>query len=193
MIKLSMILTTCFLVLTSCSPNAEEIDQITPTENFQYLELPNREGNRPQTTEEIPHVQIDHDIIPEIHEEMIRRVFSIPGIVNEPSVILSWEGLWVEENTQIANPNALISGREFGHIHDDGSLHIFLEPSRAEEANNAGWAIDHPFAAQGKNGWEGFVMLYTPHTIEELNIVFQLIVDAYNYVTGQKINAEDYY
>ena len=36
-------------------------------------------------------------------------------------------------------------------------------------------------------------MLYTPQSIDELNVTFQLIVNGYNYVTGESILASDYY
>jgi len=90
-------------------------------------------------------------------------------------------------------PDALIGGREFAHIHNDGSLHIFLELSRSHEAVRTCWAIFHPFAVQHLDGWDGFVMLYTPQSINELNVTFQLIVDGYNYVTGRNLLATDYY
>lgn len=184
---------SAFLMMTSCTDSTDEVTINESTEVVDIQELPIRTGKRPATTDGIPHVQLDLDIVPDVHDEMVRRVFSVPGIINEPSVILSWEGLWVDPIIDIVNPQALISGREFGHIHDDGSLHIFLEPGRAAEAIAAGWAIEHPFAAQGREGWEGFVMLYTPQTIEELNVVFQLIVEAYNYVTGHQLEATDFY
>ena len=106
---------------------------------------------------------------------------------------MSWQGLGLESNITIVNPQALISGEEFGHIHDDGSLHIFLEPSRAIDAIESGWAVAHPFNLEGRDGWEGFVLLYTPRSIEELNIVFQLIVESFNYVTGEQVKATDFY
>ena len=194
MINLNMmVIITASLLMTSCNSTNEEIQSIDSTDNIEYSQLPIREGDRPATTDGIPHVQLDLDLVQDVHDEMVRRIFSVPGITNEPSVILSWEGLWIDSATDIVNPQALISGREYGHIHDDGSLHIFLEPSRAAEAIEAGWAVSHPFAVEGRDGWEGFVMLYTPQTIAELNIVFQLIVEAYNYVTGQDVEATDFY
>ena len=30
-------------------------------------------------------------------------------------------------------------------------------------------------------------MLYTPRSLEELNVVFQLIVESYNFVTGRDV------
>lgn len=192
MINIKMIMPV-FLLIISCSNNNEEIINIDPTDNSELNTLPLRQGDRPATTDAIPHVQLDLELVEEVHEEMVRRIFSVPGIVNEPSVVLSWEGLWVDPNIEIVNPQALISSREFGHIHDDGSLHIFLEPNRAIEAIEAGWAVSHPFAVAGNDGWEGFVMLYTPQSLEELNVVFQLIVESFNYVTNQQLEATDFY
>lgn len=181
------------MILFSCNNTEPIIEDNTISDMIQYESLPIRSGVRPETTPNIPHHQINVDLIPDVHEEMIRRIYAIPGIEDQPSVVLSWQGLWIKENVTIAQSDALISDRELGHIHDDGSLHIFLAPQRAIEAIEAGWAVSHPFAVQNRAGWEGFVMLYTPQSIDELNVTFQLIVDAYNYVTGQSIVATDYY
>ncbi len=188
-----------FLSLISCNKNnmemqkEMEVQNNTPSTVIEYQALPVRPGTRPETTPNIPHMQINLDIVQEVHEEMVRRIYSIPGVEEQPSIILSWQGLWIEDHLTLAEPGALLGGREFGHIHDDGSLHIFLEPKRAKEAIAAGWAVLHPFAAKGRKGWDGFVMLYTPQSIEELNTTFQLIVEAYNYVTGQAFVATDFY
>jgi len=79
----------------------------------------------------------------------------------------------------------ILVGREFAHIHPDGSLHITLSPERAREAIASGWAEMHPIAEQIGN--EGMVLVYTPMDMEELDIIFQLIVDSYNFVTGRSI------
>ncbi|MFY0652606.1 MAG: hypothetical protein JXQ96_11260 [Cyclobacteriaceae bacterium] len=157
------------------------------------VELPKRPGVRPETTKGVPHVQIDVELVSEVNKELYRRVFSIPGIENRPSVIAGWQGMWLSNKVNLNVPDAVIDGREFAHIHDDGSLHIFLEPSRSNEAVEKCWAIHHPFAIEKRTGWDGFVMLYTPQSIHELNVTFQLIVDGYNYVTGQNLLATDFY
>ena len=36
-------------------------------------------------------------------------------------------------------------------------------------------------------------MLYTPLSMEELRVTFQLIVESYNYVTGRDLRAADFY
>lgn len=72
-------------------------------------------------------------------------------------------------------------------MNHDGSLHIFLEPDRADEAVEAGWAVHHPFAVDNRDGGDGFVMLYTPQSLDELDVTLQLILDGYNFVTGQAV------
>jgi len=176
------------LILTSCNSVDLEI------ENDNSMALPPRCDSRPETTMRIPHRQIGVEPVTEVNEELFRRVYSLPGIENQPSVIAQWRSLWLTDEVTIVVPEAVINdSREFGHIHDDGSLHIFLKPSRAVEAVAACWGIDHPFAEQQIPGWDGFVMLYTPQSIDELNVTFQLIVDGYNNVTGQNLLATDYY
>ena len=184
---------TALIYMSSCNINKDEITTENNSEHIEYGHLPQRAGDRPATTPNIPHAQLDLDLVSDVHEEMVRRIYAVPGIKDKPSAIMSWRALWLDSTIEVANTQAFISGREFGHIHDDGSLHIFLEPSRAKEAIETGWAVAHPFNVQGRNGWEGFVMLYTPQSMKQLNIVFQLIVDSFNYVTGQQLNAEEFY
>lgn len=181
------------LVLISCDKDEPEVAINVAPDLVEKESLPVRSGPRPETTTGVPHVQIDVELVPEIHEEMIRRIYAIPGIEDQPSVIASWRGLWLGEDVSVAQPGALIDGREFAHIHADGSLHIFLEPFWATQVVNAGWAVFHPFAIQDLEGWDGFVMLYTPQSFDELDVTFQIIVDGYNYVTGQMLLATDFY
>jgi len=183
---------TAVMMLLSCNSN-QEIQNNDPIVQIDYEPLPTRSGKRPRTTPNIPHHQIGVDIVPEVHDEMVRRIYSIPGIEDKPSVVLSWQGMWIKRGVDLVHPEAILGGREFSHIHDDGSLHIFLEPSRAAEAVKAGWAIEHPFAIQSPSRWKGFVMLYTPQSMEELDVTFQLIVEGYNYVTGQSEVATNFY
>lgn len=179
----------CFVLSFFNIQNNQEMQK----ETINNQVLPVRTSPQPKTSTGIPHKQINIKPIPEIQEELARRIYSIPGIEDKPSVVMLWQGLWLSEDLVLENPQAVISGRELGHIHDDGSMHIFLDPQRASEAIELGWAIDHPFAARGQGGWDGFVMLYTPLSIEELDINFELIVGAFNFATGQNLVAKDYY
>ena len=156
--------------------------------------LPIRSGVRPRTTSDVPHTQIGVEPVPAVNTELFRRVYSLPEVEQRPSISSfsgTW-GLWLGDNLTLVHPEVITAGREFAHIHTDGSLHLSLEPNRAREAVEAGWAISHPWADQ-REGWEGLVLLYTPRSMEDLDVIFQLIVDSYNFITGQNIQATDYH
>lgn len=152
--------------------------------------LPRRIGPRPLTHKGMPHAQIDVRPVRRVHEELFRLAFSLPDVEDRPTVISvpGARALWLREGVPLAHPEVIVAGREFAHIHPDGSLHAALAPERAREAVEAGWAEPHPLAAA--MGWEGMVMLYTPRTMDELAVIFQLVVDAYNFVTGRTEEAD---
>jgi phospholipase/carboxylesterase len=137
----------------------------------------------------MPHAQIGVQPVPDVNTELFRRCFSLPDVRNEPTRISvpGARALWLHEDVPLAHPKVIAVGREFAHIHPDGSLHASLPPERARQAMEAGWAEPHPMAMY--MGQEGMVMLYTPRTMEELDVIFQLVVDSYNYVTGRVVNA----
>ena len=144
-----------------------------------------RDGPAPETTQSVPHVQIGAQAVPELSQRLTERVAALPGVTIRPTVISlpGASGFWLSETLALARPQAIVGGREFAHLHPDGSLHASLPPERAREAVAAGWAVMHPWSSQ-RAGWEGFVLLFTPRSAAEADIVFSLIVDGYNYVTG---------
>jgi phospholipase/carboxylesterase len=127
---------------------------------------------------------------PDIKAELYRRCYSLPGVRDEPTRISipGARALWLEENMPLAHGEVILVGREFAHIHPDGSLHVTLSPERAVEAIQAEWAESHPLASQ--LGIDGMVLLYTPRDRQELDVIFQLVVDSYNYVTGASIQSD---
>ena len=129
--------------------------------------LPDRNRPRPPTNKNMPHTQIGVRPVPEVAEELFKRCFSLPDVRNEPTVISipGARALWLDENIPLAHPEVIARGREFAHIHPDGSLHAGLPPDRAREAVEAGWAEPHPIAQY--MGWDGMVMLYTPLDMDE--------------------------
>ena len=153
--------------------------------------LPQRVGPRPVTHKGMPHAQIGVEPVPDINEELFRRCYALPDVENRATVISvpGARALWLREDLPLAHPEEIVAGREFAHIHPDGSLHTALPPERAGEAIQAGWAEPHPMAQY--MGREGMVMLYTPRTMEELDVIFQLVVDSYNYVTGRTVAADE--
>lgn len=155
--------------------------------------LPQRIGPPPYTSSHVPHVQVGVEPVPQVDAELLRRVSALPKVDIRPTIVSlpGAKGIWLLEDIPLVRPEVIVRGREFAHIHPDGSLHASLPPQRAQEAVDAGWAVWHPWAKK-REGWEGFVMLYTPQSMEELEVTFQLIVDGYNYVTGKNVLANDY-
>ena len=149
-------------------------------------DLPRRETPIPRTTNGVPHVQIGIEPNPEISAELLRRVAEIPGVTIRPTIISlpGAEGFWISEDVELARPEVIVGGREFAHMHPDGSLHASLSPALAIQAAKAGWAVAHPWANQ-RPGWQGFVMIFTPANQEELDVVYELVVQSFAYVTGK--------
>ena len=198
------------LLLAACANNVEDVIQATepsptvaptaivtveptPLPSEAATALPERTGPRTQTTGTVPHVQLDVAFVAAVNEELIRRAYSLPGVEERPTIVSlpGALGMWLSEDIPLANPSAIVSGREFAHIHPDGSLHAPLPFARALEVAETGWGERHPWADE-RDGWEGFVMLFTPQSMEELDITFQLIVESYNFVTGDSLQASDF-
>ena len=99
------------------------------------------------------------------------------------------QGFWLGNELTLIRPEGIFRGREFAHQHPDGSLHASLPPDRAADAIAAGWAVAHP-SAQFHERLRGFVMLFTPRNAEEMEVIFNLIVDGYNFIAGRDERAE---
>ena len=155
--------------------------------------LPERSGPRTQTSGTVPHVQIGVEPVTAVNDELYRRAFALPGVEDRPTIVSlpGARGMWLSDDIALAHPEAIVNGREFAHIHPDGSLHAPLPFERALEVAEKGWGERHPWADQ-REGWDGFVMLFTPQSMAELDIIFQLIVESYNHVTGQTVQASDF-
>lgn len=150
--------------------------------------LPRREGPRPATTDGVPHIQIGIEADASLSARLLRRVAEFPGVnLGETRVSLPGAtGFQFDNDVELARPDAIVGGREFAHLHQDGSLHATLDPEVAREAVKSGWATPHPWANQ-REGWEGFVMIYTPLTNAEFEVVLQLVESSYSFVTGQSL------
>lgn len=217
-IKVTTILVTLGTFLGACSNNPEQADvaQVVELETPVIVEnstessaiptpestimpdltvstLPDRSGPRTRTTGTVPHVQIDVEPVTAVNDELYRRTFALPGVEDRPTIVSlpGARGMWLSDDMPLAHPEAIVNGREFAHIHPDGSLHAPLPFERALEVAETGWGERHPWADE-RDGWEGFVMLFTPQSMDELDITFQLIVESYNHVTGQNIQAGDF-
>lgn len=153
--------------------------------------LPERRGPRPPTQQGMPHTQIGVRPVLQVNAELFRRCFSLPGVENRPTIISvpGARALWLDDSVTDVRPGVILAGREFTHIHPDGSMHLTLPVDRAREAIGAGWAESHPIARPA--GVEGMVLVYTPRTFDELEVIWSLVLDTYCYVTGRSQPAVD--
>ena len=149
------------------------------------MRLPERSGPQTTTSGRVPHVQIGEPTNSAIVDELHRLTFSIPGVEKRPTIasLPGATGIWLNDNMSVTRPQAIVAGREFAHIHTDGSLHAALPFERALEVTEKKWGERHPWAERNP-GWEGFVMLYSPRTMEEVEVVFELITESFNHITG---------
>jgi hypothetical protein len=141
--------------------------------------LPRRAGERPPTTPTNPHTQLDQQPSdPRLAEELARRVFALPGVVERPSRISvpGARAMTIAEGEPIGPPDAFLIDREFAHLHPppDRSLHAMLPPEIVAEAVDAGWAEIHPVARLGLIPPTA-VMLYAPRDDVELSVVEALV------------------
>jgi hypothetical protein len=141
--------------------------------------LPLRRGGRPRTTPTNPHTQLDQQPTDfRLVEELARRAFSLPGVVEEPSGISvpGARALVLGPSERAGPPEAFLIGREFAHLHPDPdhSLHAMLPTETVAEAVAAGWAESHPVALRGLIPPTA-VMLYAPRDEEELDVIDGLV------------------
>jgi len=148
------------------------------------VDLPLRMSPIPQTTYNVPHLQIGIEAVPHLSERLLDRVGQFPGVSIGPTRVSMPGGIGFQfdDGVELARPDVIVGGREFAHLHADGSLHVSLDPDVAVAAIESGWAVSHPWADQ-REGWKGFVMVFTPQTDEDLEVVIQLVESSYSFVT----------
>jgi hypothetical protein len=141
--------------------------------------LPVRLGDRPRTTPTNPHTQLDQQPTDLAWvEELARRVFSLPGVIEQPSRISvpGARALVLAPEEATGPPEAFLIDREFAHLHPapDHSLHAMLPAETVTEAVAAGWAEPHPVALRGLIPPTA-VMLYAPRDEAELDVIETLV------------------
>jgi Family of unknown function (DUF5519) len=141
--------------------------------------LPTRVGDRPRTTPTNPHTQLDQQPTDlRWVEELARRVFALPGVVEEASRISvpGARALVLAREEAAGPPEAFLIDREFAHLHPapDHSLHAMLPTESVAEAVAAGWAEPHPVARRGLIPPTA-VMLYAPRDEAELDVIEGLV------------------
>lgn len=141
--------------------------------------LPPRVGPRPRTTPSNPHTQLDQQPGDQrLVEELARRAFALPGVVEQPSAISvpGARALVLAPGEPTGPAEAFMIGREFAHLHPapDHSGHAMLPIELARQAIVAGWAEEHPVARMGLIPPTA-VMLFAPRDDAELDVIEALL------------------
>jgi hypothetical protein len=148
---------------------------------------PRRIGPPPRTTSGIPHLQLDQWSPPSVQDALWARMVSLDHVLAGSSDIgpMSARGLSLEAESAGGPVDAFLTGREFTHLHGDGSgsLHLTLPPQVAAKAIPAGWAIRHPFAGESFLP-ETAVMVFGPRDESELKLVLGLVQHSYLFARG---------
>jgi phospholipase/carboxylesterase len=97
--------------------------------------LPERAGPPVKTTAGVPHVQLGVQPAPEVNAAFLHRIAALPNVEIRPTVVSlpGAQGFWLLDDLPLARPDVIFGGREFAHVHQDGSLHASLPPERARE------------------------------------------------------------
>ncbi len=138
------------------------------------LTLPVRNTPRPRTHKGLPHVQLNVHPDPLIIKKMKKIIRSLPDIKpqNTRLAIPGSIGLWLDNKVKI-NREAVIAGREFAHLHPDGSLHICLPENLVQEVIRKGWGELYPLAKFTNRN--NILLIYTPQNEQEMRIISQLL------------------
>jgi hypothetical protein len=147
--------------------------------------LPLRAGTRPRTTPTNPHTQLDQQPADaRLVQELARRAFALPGVVEEPSRISvpGARALVLAPGEPAGPAEAFLIDREFAHIHPDPdhSLHAMLPTETVAKAVEAGWAEPHPVALRGLIPPTA-VMLYAPRDESELDVIEALLLASHGF------------
>lgn len=140
------------------------------------LQIPVRAGERPVTTEWIPHQQISDNPSSALHAATRERFLALAGCDLGPSLISvpGATALFVPE-CEHCRQAAMMRGREFAHIHpgSDGSFHMVLDASSAAHVMAQGWGELHPLCLTGELT-EQVLMVYAPRDEAEIDVIMEI-------------------
>lgn len=148
-----------------------------------YSRIPARQGAKPLTTPQTPHMQLNQISPVALQEQLWQAMSALPGTQSRPSGISmpGTRALWLD---QAGPAEAFMVGREFAHLHpaSDGSLHMTLDPQTHALALAGGWAEPHPLA--GRFAPATTSLVYGPRDHAELDMVWWLVQQSYRFASG---------
>jgi len=156
-----------------------------PSGSIPFPPIPVRAPPPGVTTGTVPHRQINTVVIPSVIADLHERVFGLSEVEPRESDVPGGgaTAIWIRREINIGRPECILSGREVAHIHVDGSLHAVLPHGRIPNAESAGWIESHPWADL-QPGFETLVLIFSPRSFEEVDVIFELILEGLTFVRG---------
>ena len=178
------------LLVAACGDGDEiaagtfDLPACEPDPTLSFVPLPERDPPPGVTSGAVPHFQLDaipnEVVIAELHE----RVFAIAEVEARESLLVgNATAIWIRPEINVGRPQCIVAGREVAHIHQDGSIHGVLPLGRIDEAESAGWGERHPWSGL-QPGFEGFVLLFTPRSSDEVDVILDLVREGLEFVRG---------
>lgn len=149
--------------------------------------LPDRVGPKPRTDNSVPHLQKTQKSPAHLRDSMLIWAPTALPYVTETDTRISvsaTRALWLDEQVEVVHADAFMppaGGREFAHVHLDGSLHLCVSDAAVREIVDRGWGEPHPLKDKGVNE----VLFFAPRDSIELEIAKYAIAEAWSYATGE--------
>ncbi len=153
--------------------------------------LPIRIGEAPKIEAAMPQLQLSDTSPENIRKQLWDWAFStFPKVRQETSKISvpSAQALWLHEDEDVAHADAFMlpsGGREFAHLHLDGSIHAIVDSETESEIIVKNWGVRHPL--YNTDGVKE-ILVYAPRNEEEIEVLKKVIIKSYQYATGKEIS-----
>ena len=152
--------------------------------------LPERIGEAPEIGQVPPQLQFSDKSPKDIYQKFHDWMFStFPKVRKETSQISvpTSIAMWLDENEDVGHIDAFMppsGGREFTHLHLDGSIHTVVGTEVEDEIITKNWGVRHMYYDQGVKE----ILVYAPRNENEIEIAKTIVIKSYEYATGKKYN-----
>jgi hypothetical protein len=170
--------------------------------------LPRRHGPRPDVGEIAPQRQLTQNISKTMQtklQEVFDDVLAKNGDIIERRLshyekhnpALYVNSTLMESGSLQIPFTARVAQGEIGHIHPDGSFHLYLSPADARVVIEKGWAEKHRLATQswllgGKEGVFGvmptYLLFYGPRGEGEAEVMGKILRRGVEWMTGREVS-----
>lgn len=154
---------------------------------FELSNLPPREGPRPETSAQIPHVQLDQLPGQRLAEILFQRINALDYVAPRQSRMAApnVHAFWIPDTEAKGPKTAFIDDHEFCHLHcaGGGYVHLTLPRLISTIAIDRGWAELHLLARAGMMP-ETTHFVYAPRNTWELDVVVEILTASRDFARG---------